>query len=948
MKEPIANTKIDKLLDEAAELRQKGQPQQALKVLKYAETLAEQVADIEWVLRSRLNMCHSYEDMGMHETAIEHMSESVQMLLDSGRRLSVLLSHYYHNIGTQYFKIGNYKQAIFYFEQALEIRKNELGEKHQEVARTLVNMGNCHAFTGDYEKMAAYMHKALGIQLQLWDEDHPDIAICYNNLAFYYQYNAQVDKQIHYYEKALRCNLNHYGEDNIHVAMSYSNLGTAYVLKDELTKALDYLGKALIIYKAVGRENSEDVARIYNNLAYCYRDLGDKNKELLFHRKALFIRQQLYGKKHPYLADSFYAIGEIRFAEKAYEKALRYWQKSLTALVWDFDNEDFHSNPELENMLAAQDLLDVLPRKANALNHLAATFENTEPDEAAALRQLALETINLAMTLIDELRHSYQNENTKLILSEKATGIYQLAMELTHELMERDSSKTWVNNAFAISEKSKSVLLLNAMNDAKAKTDAKLPAFLLEKEEQLRQQLMTIDHQIAELQMQASAAELQGKLEKQIVNLHGEHFTHSAAYEELINQFEQEYPEYFSVKYDVETASIAQIQQALPANTKLVEFFETESHIYLFSLNNTENNKEAQLLKVDKPDKFDKLLRRYLRAINNLNKKQYIRLGYQLYQLLLEPVINLTDNGEEPAKLLMIPHGVLATIPFESLVCSLPESKEVGYEQLDYLLRHRQVYYHYSATLWLHSRQMMGDKATIPDSFAGFAPVYAHIGKEDVGVQSLSVNEKTTTTELPMRSVRIGNQSYGELMYSEEEVNGIAQAFEQKGYPNTVYLHEKAGKQPFKEGVKGVKYVLVAAHGIYNKQQPELSGIIFSPTDTGKPESGMLYIKEAYHLPMDADLLVLSSCESGIGRLAAGEGMMAINRGFLYSGAANIIFTLFKVYDRQSSQLTRLLFDYILAGHAYPAALRLAKLQLIEQQQFVPKAWAGFVVIGVG
>ncbi len=108
----------------------------------------------------------------------------------------------------------------------------------------------------------------------------------------------------------------------------------------------------------------------------------------------------------------------------------------------------------------------------------------------------------------------------------------------------------------------------------------------------------------------------------------------------------------------------------------------------------------------------------------------------------------------------------------------------------------------------------------------------------------------------------------------------------------------------------------------------------------------LLHTSETYHLNLNADLVVLSSCESGVGELKVGEGMMALNRGFLYAGAGNIVYSLFKVPQDSTSQLTQTLFRYILEGESYASALRKAKLELIADEMMEPMDWAGFALVG--
>ncbi|MGB0930004.1 MAG: CHAT domain-containing protein, partial [Chitinophagales bacterium] len=414
----------------------------------------------------------------------------------------------------------------------------------------------------------------------------------------------------------------------------------------------------------------------------------------------------------------------------------------------------------------------------------------------------------------------------------------------------------------------------------------------------------------------------------------------------LIRQFEQNYPEYYHLKYDIQTVRIEALQQKLSKEQILIEYFIGEKYIYLFGI----SQNHFEVIRQEKPSNFTQLIKNFNKGLNRTMFQKYAKAAHELYQILLAPILQHPSFNENYStiksykhsainQLIIIPHDVLSAVPFEALLCSLPKkNSSLQYADLDYLLLHYDVVYHYSATLWWQS-QKKEKKRTLKDNFVGFAPVYQD--KKGEEMQELAIAENG------VRSVRIGEKDYTALLYSEAEVNGIKAAFEAQELPHSTFLHEEATKSNFEVAVKGKKYVLIAAHGFYNKAQPELSGIIFSPTETDNSEEAILYVNDAYHLDLkETDLVVLSACESGIGKLAKGEGIMAVNRGFLYSGANNVIFTLFKVYDEQSSELTQALFRYILEGKKYAQALRLAKLDLIQQPDTDPKSWAGFVMIG--
>ncbi|MGB0864837.1 MAG: CHAT domain-containing protein, partial [Saprospiraceae bacterium] len=111
---------------------------------------------------------------------------------------------------------------------------------------------------------------------------------------------------------------------------------------------------------------------------------------------------------------------------------------------------------------------------------------------------------------------------------------------------------------------------------------------------------------------------------------------------------------------------------------------------------------------------------------------------------------------------------------------------------------------------------------------------------------------------------------------------------------------------------------------------------------------GLLYTSEVYNLQLKTNLLVLSSCESGLGQLAKGEGMISTNRGFLYAGALNIMYSIWKVNDRYTYELMTGFYENMLEQMSYPQALRQAKLNMINKNRIaaIPTNWAGFLLLG--
>ncbi|MGB0929773.1 MAG: CHAT domain-containing protein [Chitinophagales bacterium] len=387
--------------------------------------------------------------------------------------------------------------------------------------------------------------------------------------------------------------------------------------------------------------------------------------------------------------------------------------------------------------------------------------------------------------------------------------------------------------------------------------------------------------------------------------------------------------------------SLSQFKEALQYWHQ--SYFVGEDNIHVFCI----GRQSFKVKSVEKPTDFERLIKRFGGSIKTLHKKRYLQTAYQLYQLLLQSFIEEIPKTANIPLLTIIPHDLLTTLPFEALLCSQAKNVLESYCNFDYLVKHFHINYHYSATLWWSVLQASKKTVSSTPNFVGFAPVYSSIHAQRNTIEGLQESTDFSKETTAIRSVTVRGQEFEELKFSEAEVTGIQSTFTKKGLNAETFLHENATKVQFIEAAKYKKYILIAAHGIYDVLHPELSGIVFSPQKESSSDTAILYTSDAYQLQLNADLVVLSSCESGIGTLEVGEGMMAINRGFLYAGAKNVIFTLFKIYDKQSSQLTQLLFEAILEEKNYAQALRWAKLQLIEQKDIDPSAWTGFVLIGV-
>ena len=147
--------------------------------------------------------------------------------------------------------------------------------------------------------------------------------------------------------------------------------------------------------------------------------------------------------------------------------------------------------------------------------------------------------------------------------------------------------------------------------------------------------------------------------------------------------------------------------------------------------------------------------------------------------------------------------------------------------------------------------------------------------------------------------------------------------------------------------IAGHKFLHLATHGFINEEHPDLSGLIFYGTDDSSSNDGILYAGDIFNLTLNADLLVLSACEIGLGKTINGEGIYGLTRAFFYAGANNLIVSLWQVADKSTSVLMINFYKNILNGVDYSSALRQIKLDMIKGGLYsYPLEWSPFILIG--
>lgn len=837
----------------------------------------------------------------------------------------------YNNLGVIFDEKGNYRQAEKFYGKALELTMIFLGEEHPMVSIAYLNLGIIHYTTQNYHSAVEYFQKSLTLFIRALGASHTNVAHAYINLGNCYKELGDFENAIVHHKKSLDIRLKVYGEEHPSTAESYKSLGDVFYSKSNFGVAEEYYQKAMDIRKRILGHQHPDVANSYYALGTLYDWQGKFDEALYQFQTSLSIWLGLHGEDHPGVVQALDGIGRIFYKKKRYTEALAYYQEGLRAIFPGFDKTDWRMNPVLDkNVLDKTGLLRLLQNKAKTLVTL---YRETSRDVDDL--QTALDTYALAVELIDLMSFDHRIENDRLFFNEKAMPVYKAMVEarmlLSHSLDDDDAGAV----LFSLSEKSKAGILRQALYESQARHYAGIPADVLTKENDYR---VDIAYYATEIQKRRPGEQYDTAL---IESFKSRLFALHRSYDSLIRLLEKQYPNYHRLKYQNNVISVSDSQQLLDDETALLEYFMTDSTLLVYTL--TANTFEVSATPL--PSNFETVIKEFRRSLMDetfieqsvsASTQTYLASAHSLYKWLLE--VPLGKLPVQTRRLLIVPSGILATFPFEALLRS-PYSPINGttnkdpavFRRLDYLFNAYDVSYAYSATLLKEQLAGAANKTSPQALFAGFAPGYEEFAR---------LSPDTLARPMLTRLTRAGHY---DLPGAKEEVRQLASLL-----GGDAWIGEVATEKAFKSVASQYQLLHFAMHGLLDDQRPGLSKLLFAPVqDT--VEDNFLHASEIYATSMAAELVVLSACNTGYGKLHSGEGLMSLSRAFVYAGCPSVVNSLWQAPDTGTPTLMVNFYRHLQKGQDKAAALRQAKVDYLataDLQYLHPYYWAPFVIHG--
>jgi len=871
----------------------------------YQLALGRRIPEDKDLARYLQNIGIIYAQQGDYPKAEDAMTSSLGIIEKISLPNDPELANRYLNMGRFLTLEYNVSEAITYFEKAEKILLEKVGANHPDLGSLYLNIGQTYIHLADYEKALTFFNKALAIASENFEPGHPSILSINMNIGYVYEKKGEYKNALKYYELSLPEDKN-----NPSVIKTYSNMASLYSAMKQPEKADEFYNKAINTAVSQFGPDHPETGLLYTRYGYFLSQENMEEKSIVWIRKALEISLKNYGKKSREVSNNLTHIGNYYLIKNDFRQALKYYQDAIIAYVKDFNDIAISSNPVVKSIEPDRYLVNALNGKAEALSLL-----NSEPD-----LKNSLETYKLAIKVVEKLRSTYQNEESKLLLSEEERKTFLSTVKVSASLYKITGKKEYLEEAFRYSDKGKSAVLFASLQDIEARQFGRIPQKIQDVEKKIKLDLGSYQRYTYEERQKTQPNEVKLRFwETKIFEL-------ESRYDSLTSVLEKEYPDYYSLKYKEPDVSVDKIKKQLDPGRAVIEYTMTDTDIYLFVID--QNKFELITRKID--SSFIKNIAVMKDATSSgdlmsVRMEDYLRYtsaAYALYQDLIEPCTKIVPDK----KLIIIPDSEIGYVSFDMLLDAPANQSRMDFRDLPFLIRNYVISYSASATLQFSALNKGEKKAT--RNLLAMAPSYDNLTnlKENGFIDETG----KTVYLLPIPGV-------------EEEIKGIKKAL--SGY---TISGEEATEKNFKEIAGKYNILHLAMHTLVNNEKPMLSKLVFYQNkDT--IEDGMLNTYELFGMNLNAGLAVLSACNTGTGKLMKGEGMMNLARGFIYAGVPGIVMTLWSVEDQSSAEIVRKFYEYLEDGMSKDEALRQSKLDLINQGDPLrshPYYWAAYVTIG--
>lgn len=762
---------------------------------------------------------------------------------------------YYENL------FGLTQNAVSSYEKAWQLfQKHKLGN-YDIIEFCLKPLGNLYTVLGDYDSAENTIKQYYFIAntSKIYPDAQKQKFAAILNLSNVYQGSGKISMAIELLENTLKTeNLS-----NLQKGILWNNLGNNYLLsstenlmRPEILKKAEKTFEASIKYLEKEKGQSETLSNSYRNLASMNRqwqrfDLADS-----YMQKAEKLFLETPNQQPRKLAKLYYEKALLFFDERKYDESSNEITRIFKTLIPNYNSKNILPN---QNQLYTETVL------ADALDLQAEMLKSKQPKKA-------LEAFELSFYIEDLLMNSLVYENSKILMQLRSRNRTEKCLSIYSELFKKESKTQYLEEAFQLSERTKSGILQRYRSNFKTASA---------EEKQLLQELQNFNNAILKEQQKGNSANISrinNFIKKQ---------------NELMISLKR--VQFKNADYVPEKCDLKGLFSKLEKDKAvMVYYFMGFENQYFFTLQNNTislNRLNTTHTSIPKIVQFVDYFNDANAVTNDISG--YNKCGKQVFDILKLPNNSINKN------LIIVPDGILNFLPFEALITQ--ESNTTNFAKMHYLLNDFKIAYNTSASIYLNSKPVIKSDKTV----LGIFPVF--------------------------------EKSSFELRYSKKELASIRNNFKGKYLENA-----DATFNNFKNNASNYSIIHLSTHAS--------SGDIETPASIKFYDREILY-SELYNLHINPDLVVLSACETGIGKLYKAEGAMSVARGFQFAGAQNLMFSLWKVNDFTTSVFMTDFYKNVKTNVSYFEANTNAKREYLNDKS-IPNArkspyyWSSFVYYG--
>jgi CHAT domain-containing protein/Tfp pilus assembly protein PilF len=931
--------------------------QQALAASQEAGPTSILMTAAIWTGWSRL--AYANEDLTKAEDFINHALEIQRKLIPGSLILAANLNRY----GVYVQSSGDFDESVRLLEESLAIRE-KLVPNTRVVASTLQNLGDTFVMRGDLGKAEPHLLRALG----LWEKLEPEsrfVAGCLIDLSNMVVERGDLAQAELLLRRAIAIQQKVF-PGTLGVPAALSDLGLILLHRGQLAEAEELFKQALTGVQP----GSLTATTFIENLGLLNVERGDLEVAKKWLEQAAATREKLAPKSLE-LGVVYFALGDVESkrgnlvdAEKLFRKALPIEEAAAP-----------HGNERAETLKKLGDVArrngDLSGAEQNyvaalALRDRLMPASVTDTEVILALADLKLET--------GQLEESQQLFNQGFVALEHQTARLGGAADVRSGFRNRFDAyyRNYVDLlvrqkqpelAFEVLERSRARSLLEMLAEARVGIHQGVDSSLLELGQRLQGEIAAKVNRRISLLTEPHTEDQVATMTREIENL-------VERYQDAAGQIRINSPGYAALTQP-QTLSARQVQEhLLDRDTLLLEYCLGEKRSYVFAI----GFNSFAIREISKRSDIEEVARRMHKSVTawdedrskvtlaQAQRSRNVRFHQDaalLSSMVLKPVAQ-----ELPGKrLIIVGDGALQYVPFAALPAPRKELSKKGgdaHDGMPLAVAHEIIVLPSVSVLSvIRADQLRRNPAS--KAIAVFAdPVFSKTDervKRETSLQTIESSAPTAhegvSDRLSRSMVDVGVRAGGaldlpRLSFTRREAKAIL-ALMPKGHALEALDFDANRKKFTSRELAEYRVVHIATHGLLDSTHPELSGLVLSLVDTqGKPQDGFLGLQEIYNLNLPAELVVLSACESGLGKEVQSEGLIGLTRGFMYAGASRVVASLWKADDAASAELMQRFYKGMADKGMRPAAaLREAQIQMWKQKRWAdPYFWAGFQLQG--